>query len=234
MQQFQSEHASAEVRGELAGPDHHALMDRIYQHQRHIYDLTRRFFLLGRDALIERMHVEPGHRILEVGCGTARNLVELAGRYPEARFFGIDASGEMLKSARTNMARAGVEHQISLACCLAEDVCPETLFGLAEPFDGLFFSYSLSMMPEWQAALNQGLVNLRTGGSLWVVDFWDQGDLPNWFAVTLQAWLSLFHVRHRPELLEYFGALERYGQVSLSVEPLYRRYAYLARLTKVV
>ena len=27
-----------------------ALMDRMYRHQRHIYDLTRKFYLLGRDG----------------------------------------------------------------------------------------------------------------------------------------------------------------------------------------
>lgn len=29
------------------------LMDRIYATQRHIYDATRKFYLLGRDELIE-------------------------------------------------------------------------------------------------------------------------------------------------------------------------------------
>ena len=64
---------------------------------------------------------------------------------------------------------------------------------------------------------------------MWVVDFWDQGGLPNWFAGVLQRWLSVFHVRHRPELLGYFRELERRGLVTLSIEPLYRRYAYLAQ-----
>ena len=31
-----------------------ALMDRIYRRQRHVYDLTRKYYLLGRDELIER------------------------------------------------------------------------------------------------------------------------------------------------------------------------------------
>ena len=36
----------------LTGNDHGALMDRVYRHQRHFYDLTRRWYLLGRDRLI--------------------------------------------------------------------------------------------------------------------------------------------------------------------------------------
>jgi S-adenosylmethionine-diacylgycerolhomoserine-N-methlytransferase len=208
-------------------------MDRIYRRQRRIYDLTRRYFLLGRDTLIERMELEEGDRVLEIGCGTARNLIHLARRYPSVQLFGIDASSEMLKSARSKAARAGIQNQIQVEHCLAEEFSPGTIFGSEEPFDTVFFSYSLSMIPKWQAALDRGLLNLRTGRSLWVVDFWDQSGLPGWFAGALKRWLSLFHVRYRPELLGYFQELETSGLVTLSIESLYRRYAYLAKLTKV-
>ncbi|MGO9122595.1 MAG: class I SAM-dependent methyltransferase [Desulfomonilaceae bacterium] len=228
-----SERTNEPPPGKVARADHGALMDRIYRRQRYIYDLTRRYFLLGRDTLIERMEVKAGDRVLEIGCGTARNLIHLARRYPSVQLFGIDASGEMLKSARTNLTRAGIRNQVQLAYCLAEEFSPVTLFGSTEPFDTVFFSYSLSMIPEWQAALDKGLFNVRTGRSLWVVDFWDQGGLSNWFAGVLQRWLSVFHVRHRPELLGYFRELERRGLITLSIEPLHRRYAYLARLTKI-
>ena len=219
--------------GEVAGVDHAVLMDRIYRRQRHIYDLTRRYFLLGRDTLIARIEVGDGDRVLEIGCGTARNLLHLARRYPLAQLFGIDASNEMLKSARTKLSRAGIRNQVQLAHCLAEEFSSVTLFGSPEHFDTIFFSYSLSMIPKWQAALDRGLLNLKTGRSLWVVDFWDQGDLPNWFAGALQRWLSVFHVNYRPELLEYFRTIESSGLVTLSVEPLRGRYAYLAKLTKI-
>ena len=233
MRRSPSESAIAPVLEEVARADHAALMDRIYHRQRHIYDLTRRYFLLGRDTLIERMDVEEGDRALEIGCGTARNLIYLARRYPAAQFFGIDASGEMLRSARANVTRAAIQHKVRLECCLAEEFSSETVFGSEGPFDTVFFSYSLSMIPKWQAALDKGLLNLREGRSVWVVDFWDQGGLPGWFAGILQRWLAVFHAHYRPELLEYFRELERSGSVKLSIEPLYRRYAYLAKLTKI-
>lgn len=214
------------------GTDHGALMDRVYRGQRHIYDLTRRYYLLGRDALIQRMELHDGDRVLEVGCGTARNLILLGRRSPSIRLYGIDASSEMLKTAQRNVSRAGIEHRVHLANCLAEELSPEALFGFTEPFDTIFFSYSLSMIPQWEAAVDRGLSNLKTNGSLWVVDFWDQQSLPTWFATLLRHWLSLFHVQHRPELLTYFQELESTGAVKLYIEPLYRRYAYLARLTK--
>lgn len=232
MVQLSSARPADPLSAEVAGTDQTELMDKIYRGQRHIYDLTRRYFLLGRDTLIERMDVEGGYRVLEIGCGTARNLVHLARRCPSAQLFGIDASAEMLKTARAKVAGAGIGARVHLEYCLAEEFSSETVFGSAEPFDAIFFSYSLSMIPEWRTALDRALLNLRTGRSLWVVDFWDQRDLPDLFAAVLKRWLGLFHVSHRPELLEYFRELEQSCPVTLSIEPLYRRYAYLAKLTK--
>src|SRR5471030_1540536 len=84
------------------------LMDRIYRHQRPLCDFTRKYYLLGRDRLIDRLKPGIGDPVLEIGCGTARNLVVAARRYPRARFFGIDISGEMLVTAASTVGRAGL------------------------------------------------------------------------------------------------------------------------------
>ena len=52
-----------------------SLMDRMYRRQRHIYDLTRKFYLLGRDQMIDRLGPPADARVLEIGCGTGRNLI---------------------------------------------------------------------------------------------------------------------------------------------------------------
>ena len=75
---------------------HGARMDAIYRGQRHIYDITRKYYLLGRDRVIDDLAPPPGGSVLEVGCGTARNLITAARRWPDARFlrnrhFGSDA-----------------------------------------------------------------------------------------------------------------------------------------------
>jgi tRNA G46 methylase TrmB len=75
-------------------------MDRMYRHQRRIYDFTRKFYLLGRDGMIRRLNPAPEARVLEIGCGTGRNLILAAKDFPDADFFGIDISEEMLTTAR--------------------------------------------------------------------------------------------------------------------------------------
>jgi len=87
----------------------------MYRSQRHIYDLTRRFFLLGRERLLATVDVPEGGTVLEIGCGTARNLIRIAHAYPSARLFGLDVSDEMLKSAAQAIGRAGLANQIRVS-----------------------------------------------------------------------------------------------------------------------
>ena len=86
---------------------HGALMDGVYRHQRFIYDITRKYYLLGRDRMIEGLDVPPGGSVLEVACGTGRNLIAVARRFPEARLYGFDISTEMLATARASVAKKG-------------------------------------------------------------------------------------------------------------------------------
>ena len=48
-------------------PSHAALMDEVYRGQRHIYDLTRKYYLFGRDTLIAGLAAKPGARVLVLG-----------------------------------------------------------------------------------------------------------------------------------------------------------------------
>jgi S-adenosylmethionine-diacylgycerolhomoserine-N-methlytransferase len=102
--------------------NHAALMDSVYRRQRHIYDFTRKYYLFGRDRLIDTMQPKPDARILEVGCGTARNLIRLAKRYPGRSLFGLDASEAMLETATRAVERTRFGGQIRLARAYAEEL----------------------------------------------------------------------------------------------------------------
>lgn len=208
-------------------------MDRMYLYQRHIYDLTRKYYLIGRDRLLETMVINGGDRVLEVGCGTGRNLVRLAKVYKGARFYGLDASHEMLKTSRAKVGRSGCTNRIILRQSLAEDLCFERTFDLAEPFDVIFFSYSLSMIPTWREATEAALANLKPSGSLFILDFWDGRDLPEWFSKALTKWLALYDVYYRRELLSYIQELQMQGAGKLSLTSIARRYSFLVQFQKI-
>ena len=205
--------------------DARVAMDQMYRHQRYIYDLTRKYYLFGRDRLIKELPVGETDHICEVGCGTARNLVMLAQRHPKAMFYGIDASSEMLKTAAESVAGAGLSGRVKLATALSTDFTPAQL-GLNRPFDRLIYSYSLSMMDDWREALEYGFTQMKRGGTIHVVDFGDQEGMPRWFKKMLGTWLDQFHVRFRPEVRAWFEEQQRAGRGKMTFRPVMRGYAY--------
>jgi S-adenosylmethionine-diacylgycerolhomoserine-N-methlytransferase len=204
-----------------------ALMNRIYRRQRHIYDFTRRFFLLGRNRLIADLAPEPGHAVLEIGCGTGRNLILAARRYPQARLFGIDVSTHMLTSAIEAIERAGLESRVRVAHADAIAFHPSQVFG-QQRFERIMISYSLSMIPGWHGALDVALALLARGGRLAIVDFGRQERLPATFRALLRAWLALFHVKPADSLeAELASRAARLG-AKFTVERPYRGYVVYA------
>ena len=219
-----------------AGHDQAAAMDQMYRLTRHIYDFTRRYYLLGRDRLLDQVETGPETTTLEVGCGTARNLIKLAQRPVTGRLYGLDVSHEMLETALKSVTRAdlpqGGNPPIVLRQGFAEQLDAGRMFGRPEAFDTIFFSYCLSMVPTWPGALEAAMTNLKPGGRLLIVDFWDQAGLPRLFAAGLKKWLALFHVHYRPEVQHAVAALADEGRATVEFQSIHRRYAYLATVTK--
>ncbi len=187
--------------GSGAEGGHGALMDNVYKGQRHIYDLTRKYYLFGRDTLIDGLNAGPGMRVLEVACGTGRNLAKVGKAWPGVRLYGLDISAEMLKNARKAL---GADAQLGEGDACAFD--PDTVFGedaLSDAgFDRIVLSYSLSMIPDWEGALAHAASQLAPGGELHIVDFGDLTGMPGPLQRMLHHWLAKFHVQTRSALPE--------------------------------
>jgi S-adenosylmethionine-diacylgycerolhomoserine-N-methlytransferase len=204
-----------------------ALMDSMYRRQRHIYDASRKFYLLGRDEAISRLRPARGGKALEIGCGTGRNLVKLARAYPQVHLFGLDVSQEMLATAAASTARAGFASRIALAQADATAFDPQELFGCAN-FERVMISYALSMIPPWRKALARALDVVAPGGSLHVVDFGDCAGLPRQFKAGLRRWLTAFDVTPRDDFIPALTALAAERGMVCEIESCFRGYAILA------
>ncbi len=202
-------------------------MDAIYRTQRHFYDLTRKYYLLGRDALIDGLAPPAGGSVLEAGCGTGRNLIVAARRWPDAHYFGVDISEAMLETARAKVAKAGLSDRIRFAQGDATAFDAQAMFGRGE-FDRVFQSYTLSMIPDWTGAIREAASKLAPAGRLDIVDFGQQEHLPRWFRAMLFAWLAKFDVAPRADL---FAAVDKIG-LKAQHRALYRGYAWSARLSR--
>ena len=207
-------------------------MDNMYRWTRHIYDITRKYYLLGRDELIEQLDAKDGEIVCEVGCGTARNLIKIAKKYPKADYYGLDASDEMLKTAQGNLENFGLEGEISLKQGFSQSFDPAALFALDRPVDKLVYSYALSIIPPWKESIDHALEVLPSGGEMHIVDFGAQDGLPSWFRKFVFWWLKMFHVYYKPEILAYLQQLESEGKGSLALKHLYKGYTYHAVFKK--
>ncbi len=160
-------------------------IERYYRFHSLIYDATRWSFLFGRNRIIREIAtVTPKpQRILEVGCGTGKNVVALAKAFPEASITGLDLSSAMLDQARIKTVRFGdrVQH--------LQQKYDRPLHETPQ-FDVVLFSYALSMFnPGWEIAMDAALKELAPGGIIAVVDFHDSR-----FKV-FQRWMGVNHVR---------------------------------------
>jgi S-adenosylmethionine-diacylgycerolhomoserine-N-methlytransferase len=204
-------------------------MARMYQPQKHIYDLTRRYYLLGRDRLIRELDLEPGQALLDIGCGTGRNLALIGRRYPAARLHGLDAALPMLEIAGARLKRAGV--QAKLAHGVAEALTPGPMFGHPGGFDHVTISYCLSMVDDPATVVRTAAHHLAPWGTLHIVDFGDMAGLPRWFRGAMAAWLARFHVHHRPEVEATLRQVATERQAHLESVGIAGRYAMLQRLS---
>jgi len=206
-------------------------MDRHYRFQRFIYDGTRTHYLIGRRHLIEELAPAKGESVLEIGCGTAWNLVRCAKRYPEARLHGLDVSRAMLDTARASLERHGLAHRVTLRQGDATNFDGGALFG-QRTFDRVFFSYALSMIPGWIEALDRAAAHVAPEGALHIVDFGQCEGLPRAFKTAFFAFLDHYTVTPRAALEERVASTARARALTPSFTRLHRGYTDYAVLRR--
>jgi S-adenosylmethionine-diacylgycerolhomoserine-N-methlytransferase len=210
---------------------HDQLMNRVYRLQRHVYDATRKYYLLGRDDLIAGLKPLPGADVLELGCGTGRNLVLAARRYPQVKLHGLDISSEMLATASRSVKKHGLSERVTLGAGDASAFDAKALFGKTG-FDRIFMSYAISMIPPWQATLRKSIDLLNPGGSLHIVDFGQQEELPRVFKSALHRWLREFHVTPNAGLKRFLFIEAQSRCYRFEAKSHARDYAWLIKVER--
>ena len=88
------------------------------------------------------------------------------------------------------------------------------------------------MIPPWKESIENALKNLKSGCSFYIVDFYNQKDLPVWFRKILQTWLKQFHVKFPKELIPYLTELETNKRGKFSLQSFYKSYSFIAEFQK--
>ena len=207
----------------IRGETQQERLDSFYEGQAEDYDAFRERMLHGREELFAQLPVTPDGAWLDVGAGTARNG-ELFGdrlaQFGSVRF--VDLSRSLLKVADGRIADRGWANARTLhtdATHLPLDDCSVDL---------VTFSYSLTMIPDWFAAVAEAERVLKPGGTIGVVDFYVSRRYPeegrkkhSYFARNFwPAWFGTDNVHpssdHMPMLRRRFDTLrveEHHGKL---------------------
>lgn len=174
-------------------------IERFYKIHSLVYDYTRWMILFSRDEAAKELVTLPGGDYLEIGCGTGLNFGRILRQLgPQGTLTGLDFSPDMLAVARKRVDRDGMK-QVSLVRENAET------FDLGRKFDGILFSYSITMIPNWRAAVERCMAHLKPGGKMVVLDFYTLEGWPGPFRKVFRWWLGANHVDNARDYPEYLS-----------------------------
>lgn len=225
----------------VRGVNHAERMENFYASQAEIYDDFRQRFLQGREELYARLQAPSGGVWVDFGAGTGWCL-EHCGISVDAlsKVYLVDLAPSMLKIAQ----RRAMSHQwdhVKTVVADAGSFCPPMAI------DVVTFSYSLTMIPDWKAAVENAWRMLKPGGLIGVTDFYVASKTPaDGFArhswVTRTFWPTWFRrgdvmicPDHVPYLHERFASSLFYeGRARVPYLPLMRIpfYTFLGRKTE--
>jgi S-adenosylmethionine-diacylgycerolhomoserine-N-methlytransferase len=204
----------------VRGRDHAARMESFYAGQAQGYDDFRKRLLKGRQELWNLLPAPAGGTWVDMGGGTGANLEYFKGQESGVggqlaglgKIYVVDLSKSLLEIARQRARDAGWTNVDAVEA-------DATVFRPVEgQADVVTFSYSLTMIPDWFAAIENAYAMLKPGGLIGVVDFHvsrkyaAEGHARHrWFTRTFwPTWFALDNVFPSPDHLPF---LERRYEV---------------------
>jgi S-adenosylmethionine-diacylgycerolhomoserine-N-methlytransferase len=165
---------------------HKDFLNHYYGKIHHLYDLSRKYFLFGRDTVLKMIENDRWKRLIEIGPGTGRNLQKLHKNNKKCEFGGIEPCDVMRKHIKNKYP------WVKLSPDFAEDARFESL--LSGKPDIILFSYSLSMIQHQERSIQNAFNQLAPGGKIYIVDFGNFEKIPFAFKKFMTIFLTKFHV----------------------------------------
>jgi S-adenosylmethionine-diacylgycerolhomoserine-N-methlytransferase len=165
------------------GTDHAERMESFYADQAEIYDDFRKRFLQGRERLYAQLKSPPGGVWADLGAGTGWCLEHCGVPIRHfSKIYLVDIAPSMLKMAQARASSHRWNHVETVVADACRFLPPTTV-------DIVTFSYSLTMIPDWRAAMETAWKILKPGGTIGVADFYVARRTPS-SGFTRHSWLT--------------------------------------------
>lgn len=159
------------VKGMPTGGTQAARLEAFYRPQAEHYDRLRQHMLHGREKLLDLLNPAPGSRVVELGAGTGA-MLDLWGTRA-SRFESLDLVDICPSLLQQACRRTHTRPHAANVRVIEADAAK---YAPPQPVDCVYFSYALTMIPDWLRALTNALHMLKPGGKLGVVDFYVAGE----------------------------------------------------------
>ena len=161
------------LRGVRRHGTHAEQLRDFYAPQAASYDAFRERMLHGRKQLIDELPLAAGARVTELGGGTGRNLEHFGARLAGLQSVDVvDLCEPLLAIAEQRAAHL----RAAWSCDIQLRTADVTTYRAQTPQDCVYFSYALTMIPDWRLAIDNAISMLRPGGMFAAVDFHVPGE----------------------------------------------------------
>jgi len=144
-------------------------IERMYRYWARTYELLVPIYLLGnggrlRTETIRALNLQPGQAVLDVACGTGANFPLIQEQIgPTGTLVGVDYTPAMLDQARTRIQRRGWQNVQLVRSDAAQ-------LALGRQFDAALCTLAMSVIPDYQGALQRMIAHVRPGGRVVIAD----------------------------------------------------------------
>lgn len=119
-----------------------------------------------KSRLLQEAKIEPGYRVLDLGCGTATLAILIKQNHPQAEVVGLDVDPKILEIARKKVAKAGVDIRLDQGLAYALPY-PENFFDRV--LSSLVFHHLTT--EDKERTFQEVFRVLKPGGELLIFDF---------------------------------------------------------------
>ena len=164
----------------------------------------------GNPTALARLN--PGEIVLDLGSGGGIDVLLSAKRVgPDGRVYGLDMTDEMLKLARENQRKAGIENVEFLKGEIENIPLPDN------SVDVVISNCVINLSGDKDRVFAEAFRVLKPGGRFAVSDVVVQGDVPAEIRRSMELWVGC--VAGALERDEYVSKLARTGFETIRVEP---------------